>query len=141
MKLVDANVLIAAADQTHAQHAIARAWLEAARAGSERIALTTVVALAFLRITTHPTISRHPLASTQALEWLRRLCASPTVRWLHPGPDHLHYLALHVSGPIVGNLVNDGHLAALAREHGATVVSFDRDFLRFEGVRLEVPGA
>lgn len=140
MKLVDANVLIAAVDQTHAQHAIAHGWLEAARAGSERIALATVVALAFLRITTHPKISRHPLDSTQALAWLRCLCATPTVRWLHPGPDHLHYLGLYLSGPITGNLVSDAHLAAMAREHGAIVVSFDRDFLRFAEVRLEVPG-
>jgi hypothetical protein len=32
-----------------------------------------------------------------------------------------------------GNLVGDAHLAALALERGATVVSFDRDFARFEG--------
>lgn len=31
-----------------------------------------------------------------------------------------------------GNLVADAHLAALALEHGATVVSFDRDFQRFD---------
>jgi predicted nucleic acid-binding protein len=40
-----------------------------------------------------------------------------------------------------GNLVNDAHLAALALEHGADVVSFDRDFARFEGVRWIMPGA
>ncbi len=39
-----------------------------------------------------------------------------------------------------GNLVGDAHLAALALEHGATVVSFDRDFARFEGVALLRPG-
>lgn len=39
-----------------------------------------------------------------------------------------------------GNLTNDAHLAALALEHGATIVSFDRDFGRFEGVRSRVPG-
>jgi len=38
-----------------------------------------------------------------------------------------------------GNLVGDAHLAALALEHGATVVSFDRDFARFEGVTLRRP--
>lgn len=39
-----------------------------------------------------------------------------------------------------GNLVNDAHLAALAREYDATVISFDRDFGRFEGVRWRLPG-
>jgi predicted nucleic acid-binding protein len=39
-----------------------------------------------------------------------------------------------------GNLVGDPHLAALALEHGATVVSFDRDFARFDGLGLLRPG-
>jgi predicted nucleic acid-binding protein len=39
-----------------------------------------------------------------------------------------------------GNLVGDAHLAALGLEHGASVVSFDRDFARFAGVRLVRPG-
>lgn len=38
-----------------------------------------------------------------------------------------------------GNLVSDAHLAALALEHDATVISFDRNFGRFEGVQWELP--
>ena len=38
-----------------------------------------------------------------------------------------------------GNLVNDAHLAALAIEHRCAVVSYDTDFLRFRGVKLETP--
>lgn len=41
---------------------------------------------------------------------------------------------------IPAHLVNDAHLAALAIEHGATLVSFDRDFGRFDGLRHRVPG-
>jgi hypothetical protein len=36
-----------------------------------------------------------------------------------------------------GNLTTDAHLAALAIEHGATLVSFDRDFNRFDGFSFE----
>lgn len=36
-----------------------------------------------------------------------------------------------------GNLTTDAHLAAIAIEHGATLVSFDSDFERFEGLRFE----
>jgi predicted nucleic acid-binding protein len=36
-------------------------------------------------------------------------------------------------------LVTDAHLAALALEHDATVVSFDRDFGRFESVKWRLP--
>jgi len=39
------------------------------------------------------------------------------------------------------NRVNDAHIAALAVEHGAEIVSFDRDFGRFPGVRVVVPGS
>jgi uncharacterized protein len=39
-----------------------------------------------------------------------------------------------------GNLVSDEHLAALAVEHGAVIVSFDAEFGRFPGVRREQPG-
>jgi predicted nucleic acid-binding protein len=39
-----------------------------------------------------------------------------------------------------GQLVNDAHLAALALENDATIVSFDRDFARFQGVRFLPPG-
>ena len=38
-----------------------------------------------------------------------------------------------------GNLTTDAHRAALAIEHGAEIVSFDRDFGRF-AVRVLVPG-
>ena len=43
------------------------------------------------------------------------------------------------SAGVAGNLTTDAHLAALAIEHGATVLSFDRDFARFEGVRWTLP--
>jgi predicted nucleic acid-binding protein len=36
-------------------------------------------------------------------------------------------------------LTNDTHLAALALEHKATMVTYDRDFARFTGLRVERP--
>jgi hypothetical protein len=39
------------------------------------------------------------------------------------------------SPSMVGNLVTDAHLAALAIEHGLTVCSVDADFARFANVR------
>ena len=41
---------------------------------------------------------------------------------------------------VAGNLVTDAHLAALAIEHGADIVSYNRDFARFEHVRHRLPG-
>jgi predicted nucleic acid-binding protein len=36
---------------------------------------------------------------------------------------------------VLGNLVPDAHLAALAIEHGLTLCSTDGDFARFPGLR------
>jgi len=41
-----------------------------------------------------------------------------------------------------GNLVSDAHLVALMRENGVdTLWSHDRDFRKFEGIRLRDPYA
>lgn len=37
-----------------------------------------------------------------------------------------------------GNLTTDAHIAALAIEHGAIFVTFDRDFERFD-IRVQLP--
>ena len=44
------------------------------------------------------------------------------------------------SSTVAGNLATDSHLAALALEHGADIVSYDRDFARFPGVQHRLPG-
>ena len=55
-------------------------------------------------------------------------------------PDHWQTLRrlLSTSG-VAGNLTTDAHLAALAMTHDAVLVSCDRDFERFRGVRREDP--
>jgi predicted nucleic acid-binding protein len=40
---------------------------------------------------------------------------------------------------LTGPLVSDAHLAALAIEHGATLITSDRDFARFPDLRVEYP--
>ena len=75
-------------------------------------------------------------AITQAEDWLAQSAAvivEPTAR--HLGIVQ-RLLAPFETG---GNLVNDAHLTALAVEHRCTIVSYDTDFLRFDGVKLETP--
>lgn len=43
---------------------------------------------------------------------------------------------LRAAGEAGNHLTHDAHLAALTIEHGATQVSFDRDFARFDGLDL-----
>jgi len=79
---------------------------------------------------THP---RHaPAEAWQRVEeWLARPGA-----WIPaPGSRHRPLLGEIIEnvGP-TGNLVPDAHLAALAREHGLTIVSADTDFGKFRDV-------
>ena len=135
MILVDANLLIYAVDRDSPHHAVARRWLEQALSGSESVGIPWIVALAFVRITTHPRIMRSPLSVPRSLGYVDEWLLQPFVRLVGPGEMHWPILRnLLTASGAAGNLTSDAHLAALALEHGATVASGDRDFGRFAGV-------
>jgi uncharacterized protein len=139
--LVDANVLLYAVNERAREHATARDWLLEALGGGEAVAFAWTVLLAFLRLSTHPGLFARPLSAVQAAEVVERWLQSPSVVTIEPTRRHLPLLrGLLERAGTGGNLVGDAHLAALALEHGATVVSFDRDFARFEGLTLRRPG-
>ena len=138
--LVDANVLLFAVDQRSPFHEPCRGWLEGALSGPRRVGLPWPSLLAFLRIATHPRAAERPLSPAAAWGHVRRwLAAGPA--WIPaPGPGHAEILGDLVERyQLTGNLVADAHLAALAVEHGLTVVSADTDFARFAEVRWENP--
>jgi toxin-antitoxin system PIN domain toxin len=139
VKIADANILINAVNEDGAQHATARRWLETALSGDETLGFAWVVLLAFLRVSTHPTILGHPLTRSQALDTVEDWLAQRPATLVEPTPRHLSVVrGLLETARHGGNLVNDAHIAALALEHGAEVVTFDRDFARF-GVRHLIP--
>lgn len=141
MLLVDANVLLHAINASAREHEAARRWLQAALAGTETVAFTWIVVVAFLRLSTHPAVFPRPLSVEQASSIVEPwLDAAPAVV-VEPTRRHLHLLrGLLGTAGTAGNLVSDAHLAAIALEHDATVVSFDRDFARFGGLRTRIPG-
>jgi len=140
VKLPDVNLLIYAIDESSPRHAAARAWVERTLSGSETVALAWVVLLGVVRISTRPSIFEHPLSADEALDlvdgWLRQPCTVV----VHPTDRHAAVLR-EVLAPLgaAGNLVSDGHLAALAIEHGAELCSCDADFSRFTGLRWTDP--
>ncbi|MBX6326457.1 MAG: type II toxin-antitoxin system VapC family toxin [Chthoniobacterales bacterium] len=140
MILVDANVLLYAQDSTCPQHDRARSWWDTLLSGGDDVALCWPVITAFLRIVTHSRIYRQPLSTAEALAVVNRWLTHPTVRLLTPTPEHWRlFQELLTTGQATANLVSDAHLAALAREHGATVASTDADFARFRGLRWVNP--
>lgn len=141
MVVVDANVLVYAVDSASADHEQSRAWLDGSLAGAEAIGFAWVALLAFIRIGTNPSVLAAPMSVDEATGQVETWLGAPAAVIAHPTARHPGLLRglLRETGS-AGNLTNDAHLAALAVEHGAEIVSYDRDFARFAGVRHRLPG-
>lgn len=136
MTLIDANLLLYAANADAPEHPRATAWLEERLNGSSRVGLPWESITAFLRLATNPRVAPRPMSAEAAWDhvdaWL-----DVGVVWI-PVPTERHAA---VFGELVakyrpsGNLVPDAHLAALAIEHGLDVCSADTDFARFTEIR------
>lgn len=136
MKLLDVNVLLYAIDETSPRHELARLWLERALSGTQTIALSWTVLIAFIRLSTRHSIFASPLTPQEALDVVDDWLSQPVVIVVHPGRRHAQILReLLDEVGTAGNLVTDAHLAALSIEHGAELCSSDADFARFPGVR------
>lgn len=139
MKVVDTNVLLNAINLQSTDYAPAHAWLDDALSGVEAVAFPWVVLVGFTRIATHPRILDAPLPVAEAVAHVEAWLGAEPATIISPTPRHFGIwsgLLKHVG--TAGNLTTDAHIAALALEHGAEVVTFDRDFARF-GVRHLIP--
>jgi toxin-antitoxin system PIN domain toxin len=138
--LVDANLLVYAANRAAPEHERARTWLDAHLNGTVRVGLPWPSLLAFVRIVSNPSILRNPVTPAngwrQVLDWLGCEAA-----WIPlPGTRHGEVLGALLEDPLItSRLVPDAHLAALAFEHGLTLCSTDGDFARFRGLKWENP--
>ena len=140
MNLPDANILLYAYDRSSPHHAKARQWVEEALSGSAPVAFCWPTLLAFMRIATHPRAMANPLTTTEASAVVESWLAQPIATIVLPTERHWGLLSrLLISGQARGPLVPDAHLAALSIEHGATLVTNDRDFSRFPGLTVEYP--
>jgi toxin-antitoxin system PIN domain toxin len=138
--LPDVNLLLYAVDRASPRHPAAKAWVEGVLSGAETVAFPWAVLTSFVRLSTHPGVFDQPLTTGQAFDLVDSWLAQPSVTVVHPGDrHHLIMRELLESLGTAGNLVQDAHLAALAREHGATLASSDHDFARFGGLRWVDP--
>lgn len=136
MYLVDANILVYAADSGSEHHDAARDWLDEQTAGlPQSVGLPWPSLLAYLRLVTNPRMYSPPADPADAWQRVEDWLSRPASWVPVPGAGHQRALGEIVQGSRpTGNLVPDAHLAALAREHGLAVVSTDSDFAKFTGV-------
>ena len=81
-----------------------------------------------------------PMATTDARQIVASWLEQPISTIVLPTERHWTlFSGLLTSGQVSGPLVSDAHIAALTIEHGATLVTNDRDFTRFPGLRVEYP--
>ena len=140
MMLVDANLLLYAYDSESPHHERSREWLETALSSGRAVRLALITVLAFVRIASDRRIYTHPLSPAEACSLVEEWLALPNVRILQPGPRAWRLLStMCEEGQAKGAMVMDAHLAALAMEHGASIATTDRDFLRFPDIEVVNP--
>jgi hypothetical protein len=140
VRIVDLNVLLYAVNADAEQHERVRTWWEKAINDEDPVGLAWVVLLGFLRLATNPLVFPRPLAPESAAAKIDTWLALDNVRLVREKDDHWTTLRrLLGEAGTAGNLTTDAHLAALALNHEAVLVSCDTDFARFPGLKWMNP--
>jgi len=133
--LIDANILMYAANRAAPEHDLTRHWLDEQLSHRGRVGLPWPSLLAFVRLSTNALVVRQPASMQKAWDQVNQwLDAGPA--WI-PVPTDRHADVLKVflrESWMTSRLVPDAHLAALAIEHGLTLCSTDGDFAKFPGL-------
>ncbi len=140
--ILDVNVFVYALDADSPHHRQARASLSGALTGDDPALLLEETLVATARVITHPRVLRSPATPATAMAMMEIIRDAPNATLLVPHPGTWHRFAQTVQDlGLAGTDVPDAWLAAVAVEHDATFVTFDRGFRRFPGLRLELLGS
>lgn len=141
MIVVDVNVLLAAHFAEHVHHDRAHRWLTDSLMRLDEVIVPDLVWVGFLRMATNRRIFQTPSTITAASAFAMAVDAAPGSRSLAGHPDGIAaFLEFCVSAEASANLVPDSYLASIARALACPIATFDRDFRRFDGLEVIVPG-
>lgn len=142
MIVVDVNVLLAAFRADHAHHPMARPWLERTLSGNDSVLVPDLAWVGFLRLVTNTHIFDVPSTPAEAFEFVDAVCAADAYAGIPGLNDGLAaFRDAVLDADAWGNLIPDAYLASVALTHAAPIASFDRDFRRFDGLKIIIPAA
>ena len=138
MIAVDSNVLVYAHRTETELHRIATGILVEIAEGPTPWALPIFCITEFLRVVTHRRVFNPPSSLSRAVGFIEDVVASPVCQIVRPGPGFVRILAdVAQQADARGNLIFDAQIAAVCHESGIdTIVTNDRDFERFEALRV-----
>lgn len=140
MILADVNVLVYAHREDLPQHDHYSSWLSEEIGSGRGYALCDTSLTGFLRIVTNGRLFDEPTPLKLALQAVEDLRMQPGAVYLSPGARHWAlFTQLCSAVGARGNDIPDAHLAALAIESGSELVTADRGFGRFPGLRWSCP--
>ena len=141
MLMPDVNILIYSHRREDPDHEFYRSWIEELVNGRELFALSSLVAVAFVRIVTNPVFRPIPTPLEHALSVVDSLVAMPSCVLVGPGEKHWQLVrTLCQETGSLGKHVADAQHAAVALENGCTWVTRDSDFDKFRksGLRVQI---
>jgi hypothetical protein len=143
VRAIDTNVLVFAEIASSIHHRRAAELLRGLAEGAAPWAIPWPCLYEFVRVVTHPRVYHPPAPLDLVLAHVASLLASPSLVLLAETSRHAEVMMAVVRGSgATGNLLHDAHIAALCLEHGVSeLLSGDRDFLRFAGLRVTNPFA
>ncbi len=141
MIALDTNLLVYAHRDDSPHHVSALDLLGDLARGRRDWAIPWPCLHEFLAVVTHPRIYVPPTSAVSAVAAVEALVATPRLRLLGEGQDHLRQLAaLMASGQITGPRVHDARIAAICLSHGVSELwSADRDFSWFPALKVVNP--
>jgi len=141
MIAVDANILVYAHRRDSEFHTPAAACMHELAEGPAGWAIPWPCLHEFLAIVTHRRIYDPPSTTEQAIGQVDAWLESPTAVLLSETHNHWAVLrSLLQVGRVTGPVVHDARVAAVCVAHGVDVLlSVDRDFGRFPGLRVRNP--
>jgi toxin-antitoxin system PIN domain toxin len=142
LKLADSNVWLAMAVEDHQHHKSVAAWMAELTAHAE-VAMCRATQIALLRLLTTKALMNgygsRPLTNSEAWDVCNRVLTDSRVTYLHEPPNVNHqWERFAVRETVSPKLWLDAYLAAFAIRSDCTLVTFDRAFQQFDGLKLEI---